>query len=548
MLGFGAVGTVAFIALMAALAWASSLTGGGATEHAAFDLEAKTITTSVRSEFPNLDSTRLTDTYGEMLLGHVMEGLLRYDIHGKLVPGVAERWEVRAGGATFWLRESSMWSDGKPVTAHDFVFAWQKVVDPENASEYAAILYVVKNGERVVNGELPPSELRVWAEGDHVLEVEFENPTIYFEKLAAFTTLYPIREDFYRARNGRYAADAEDLLYNGPFRVTEWVHGASLHMEKNPSYWDRNSIHLNAIDIGYITNDAVARLNLFQDGRIIDVDHIPGEAMDQVLQQRWRAGSFNDGSVWFLELNQRPGRLLENDHFRKALQLASDSDELVYKVLKNPAYKVAESLFPAFLSGVDGPFRDEYPPPRVETDIAAARKHLEIAKQELGLDEFPPLVLLGDDTPAAIVHSEYLQDRFRRTLGLELRLDRQTFKLRIAKAQEGDFDIVIYGWGPDYDDPMTFGDYFASWNPNNHGRYSNTELDDNVRIAQRSDDQRERMAAFGEIQRILIEDAALILNYDRSVMFVQDPHLKGVSRPAVGPEPDYTRAYLVENP
>jgi oligopeptide transport system substrate-binding protein len=548
MLWLGLCGTAAFVALMAAMSWASSLTGGGAAATSAIDFENRTITTSLRDEPPNLDSTRLTDTYGRMVLGHVMEGLLRYDAHDRLVPGVAERWDIRPDRATFWLREDSLWSDGKPVTAHDFVFAWQTAVDPANASQYAFILYSVKNGEAINRGELDRSELGVRAAADKVLEVEFENPIAYFDKLVAFTTFYPIREDFYLSREGRYAADAADLLYNGAFRVTRWIHGSNLRMEKNPTYWNRDAVKLNGIDIAYMTNDAVARLNLFQDGRIVDVDHIPGEALDQVLQQRWSVGRFSDGSVWFLQINQRPGRFGRNFHFRKALQLANDPGELVYRVLKTPSYTVAESLFPSWLKGAEGLLRQEHPPPRVQPDAAAAREHLEIARQELGLDEFPSIVLLSDDTPAAITHSEYLQDKLRRVLGLDIIIDRQNFKLRLAKAEEGDFDIVIYGWSPDFDDPLTFGDLFASWNLNNHGRYSNPELDANVRIAQQSLDAHTRMAAFGEIQRILIEDAAIILNYERGVMYVQDTRLRGVSRPVVGPEPDYTNAYLVENP
>jgi oligopeptide transport system substrate-binding protein len=297
-----------------------------------------------------------------------------------------------------------------------------------------------------------------------------------------------------------------------------------------------------------MTTDANAKLNLFEDGRVVDVDHIPGEALERVLQKRWPLGRFSDGSVWYLEINQRPERFGRNFHFRRALQLANDPSELVNRVMGTPSYTVAESFFPGLLHGAEGLFRDEYPPPAITPDPVAARQELEIAKRELGIDEFPPLVILSDDTPAAVRHSEYVQDKFRRVLGLEIIVDRQVFAQRIDKANAGDFDIVIFGWGPDFNDPMTFGDMFASWNLNNHGRYSNPEVDRNVRIAQRSADQQTRMAAFGEIQRILIEDAAIVLCYDRSVMYVQDPHLKGVVRPAVGPEPDYTHAYVVENP
>jgi oligopeptide transport system substrate-binding protein len=544
----GSLCVVGFAGLLGALAWLSSLTATGAAALPAIDAATRTVTTSIRAEPPNLDSTRATDFQSVFIFTHVIEGLLRYDRTGNLLPGVAERWEVRTTGATFWLRDDALWSDGKPVTAHDFVFAWQTAVDPKTASQYAFILYYVKNGEAINRGELPREQLGVRAVEDRVLEVEFENPIGYFDKLVASQTYLPVREDFYSSRNGRYGADAGDLLYNGPFVLTRWVHGASLRMEKNPTYWNRATVQLDVVDVAYITNDAVARLNLFQDGRVADVDYLPGEALDQVLQQRWPLHRYDEGSVWFLQVNHRPGYVTANYHLRRALQLANDPAELVYKVLKTPSYSVAESVFPAFSKGERGLFRQEHPPPKVPLDLAAAREHIELAKRELGLTEIPSLVLLSDDTPAAITHSEYLQEYLRTKLGLTIRIDRQSFRQRLAKQEAGEFDIVLYGWSPDYDDLLTFADLFASWNLNNHGRYNNPQLDAQVRIAQQSLDQSLRMAAFAEVQRILIEDAVIILGYDRGVMYVQDARLKGVARRVAGGSPDYTAAYITDGP
>jgi oligopeptide transport system substrate-binding protein len=135
-----------------------------------------------------------------------------------------------------------------------------------------------------------------------------------------------------------------------------------------------------------------------------------------------------------------------------------------------------------------------------------------------------------------------------RALGIEVRIDKQIFKQRLDKMTAGDFDMVAAGWGPDFADPLTYGDLYASWNGNNRGRYSNPELDAQVRIAQESLDQRTRMDAFGEIQRILIEDAVQLPNYERGNVYVQVPELKGVVHRAVGTDPDYTYAYIVENP
>ena len=547
VLWLGVAGTAGFVALMVALAWASSVTGGDAVMGRAIDVDSKTITLALADEPPQLDSTRVTDTISIFVLGHIMEGLLRYDASNRLIPGVAERWDIRPDGATFWLRDDARWSDGRSVTAQDFAFAWRQVVDPANASQYAFILYYVKNAEAINAGQMPPEALGVTAVGDRVLEVEFERPVGFFDKLVAFALYYPVREDFYASRDGRYAADAEDLVSNGPFMMTRWVHGAHVRLEKNPQYWNRDAVRLNVIDMPYVTTDTGTIVNLFKDGSVARAT-LGAEQLDDAMKLRWNLGRYSDGSVFYIDFNFRPERLTSNFHLRKALQLVSDSGELVNKVIGLPGYLPAVSLFPVWLDGVEGPFRQEYPPPLVTPDLTMARQHLELAKQELGVTEIPPLVLLTDDGPIANKQSEYFQNLFARTLGIEVRIDKQIFRQRLDKMTSGDFDMVAAGWGPDFADPLTYGDLYASWNGNNRGKYNNPALDEQVRIAQNSLDPRTRMDAFGEIQRILIEDAVQLPNYERGLVYVEAPQLKGVVHRSVGTDPDYSNAYLVENP
>ena len=517
-------------------------TGGAAT---AVDPVARSITLAMASEPPQLDSTKATDQVSGGIIGHVMEGLLRYGPDGGLIPGVAEDWSLRDDGATFRLRKDARWSNGEPVTADDFVFAWRKVVDPKNASEYAFLAYTVKNGEAINNGKLPTEALGVRALDAHTLEVAFERPIPYFEQLMAFPTFFPVNERFYASREGHYGADADDLLYNGPFTITRWVHGASLRMDRNPHYWRRDDVHLNTINYAYITNDANAVLNLFKDGKIA-ITGINVEHLDNALEQHWPLQAFQDGSVFYMELNFRDGRLTTNRHLRKALQLAFDAGELVYKVNKVPGNQPADSLFPTWLMGVHDRFRKEYPAPPMRQDLDEARHQLRLAMSELGLTEPPTLVLLTGDNPASNRQSEYLQEHYRRTLGINLKIDRQIFKQRLAKMTLGDFDIVMAGWGPDYADPLTFGDLFASWNLNNRGRYANPQYDRWVRIAQSSLDPRERMAAFAEMQRIIHDDVPIIPQYERGAVFVMHPQLRGMVRRSVGTDPDYAFAWIDE--
>lgn len=530
-------GLVYLLSLLAGNAAGSGATGG------AVDVTNNTITIALREEPPQLDSTRATDASSNVVLGHTMEGLLAYADDGAITAGVAERWELRDDGATFWLRENARWSDGRPVTAHDFVFSWRRVVDPATASEYAFIMYPIRNAEVINTGQLPKEMLGVQAASDHRLEVSFERPTPYFEKLVAYQTYFPVNEDFFNSTNGRYGADADMLLYNGPYRVTSWVHSASMRWERNPNYWGDHKGFIDVINVGYITNDVNARLNLFKDRQVAETS-LSAPMLTSAMEQRWQIERFMEGTVFFLEFNHREGRLTQNLNFRKALLLAQDPKELVYKALKEPSYLPADSLFPQFIRGVDDNFKKEYPPIPHEMNLAKAREHLELARQELGLDTFPPIVLLTGDSPVGMLTAEYFQALYRKNLGLEVRIDAQIFKQRLAKMTSGDFDLVAAGWGPDYDDALTFGDLFASWNLNNRGRYDNPELDQQVRIAQAALDPRERMDAFGEIQRILHEDAVIIPNYERGYAFVVDPRLSGFRRRSVGPEVDFNFARI----
>lgn len=527
-----------FIILMLALAWASD--GDVAT---GVDTETETITLALTSEPPQLDSTRATDQVSGHILGHVMEGLLRYDKFNRIAPGVAERWEIGETQATFWLRDDARWSDGSPVTASDFVFSWRRALEPATASQYAFILFPIQNAESVNKGELPSSALGVIALDDKTLRVRLENPVAYLDKLMAFPTYFPIKRSFHESRRNRYAADATDLLYNGPFTITKWIHGAQVRMERNPHYWDLDRIRLKAIDYAYITSDINATINLYKDNKIA-VANLNAETLEDALDRRWQLQRFSNGSIFFIEFNHRLDRLTNNYNLRKAMQLAIDPAELVYKVIKLPGYLPGESLFPVWLKGVNGYFRQEYPAPPTRVDVDRARIHLAKAKTELGLSQWPPLIFLTGDNPAANKQSEYFQEVLRTQLGLEVKIDRQIFKQRLAKMTSGDFDMVLAGWGPDYADPLTFGDLFASWNKNNRGEYANPELDNWVRVAQTSLDQEVRMNAFGEIQKIIHEDAVILPNYESGVVFVRDTRLKGVVRRTVGPDPDYTNAYI----
>ena len=497
------------------------------------------------SEEPRwLNTIKATDQVSFTIIDHISEGLLTHSVDNELTGGVAERWQLTDTTATFWLRRDARWSDGKPVTAHDFVFAWQEVANPASASEYAFMMRILRNGADIIAGQLPPAALGVTAPDDYTLVAHLTAPTAYLLELMTFISFRPVREDYYRAQGDRYAADADKLLSNGPFMLTQWVHGASLRMVRNPHYWNVSAIHLQAINVPYITADPNARFNLYMDGKIAIASSLDYSATKIALQRRQKLRSFRDGAVFFIEFNQRADRPTRNLNLRRAMQHVYDAAELTYKVIGLPGNAPAYSMFPSWLDGDEDKLTIEYPPRLPVLDVAIARRCLERARRELQLDEIPPLTLLLSDIPNSVKQAEYFQNVMSRTLGLDIKLDRQIFKQRLDKMSAGEFDLVAAGWGPDYNDAMTFADLFASWNLNNRGLYRSDRYDQLVAAAQATTDQRRRNRLFGEMQTLLYDDVVVLPQYERGYIYVQHQQLEGVRRSRFGGDVNFNYARI----
>lgn len=523
---------------MAAMAVATACSGG--------KKDKNTLTIAMSGEPPELNATKATDSESFFILGHTMEGLTRVGADGKPAPGVAEKWEITEKGATFWLRKNALWSDGKPVTAHDFVYSWQTVVNSKNASEYAFILYPIKNAETINTKKTAVETLGVQAEGDHTLKVTFEKPCGYFLALTSFATYFPVRKDFHEKQGEKYGAEANTLLYNGPFMLTEWVHGAKLKLEKNPNYWNAATIKLAKIDIPYITPDDSARFNLFKDKKT-DVLGLNKDNLQTAQREGFRLKKFADGSVFFLEYNFLQGRILNNKNLRKALQSVFNAEEFVNKVIGVPGTQPGLTLIPQYMTGKKELFRQDYPIQRQPVDIEAGKKFLAAAMKELKLKEVPALVWLTGDSPTSSKEAEYFQNLFKTTLGIELRIDKQIFKQRLAKMSAGEFDIVSAGWGPDYNDPMTFADLLTSWNENNRGRWKNAQYDELIRKAQGTTNQTTRMDAMAAAEKLMLEEMPILPLFERSVVYTHADHVQGIVRRQVGFDPDYTGVEIKTN-
>ena len=503
------------------------------------DAERQWIRIAMTQEPPSLNSMRSTDLVSFFLLGHVQEGLLRYDRRGGLAPGVAESWSSGQRSLKFELRSDARWSDGSSVTAHDFVAAWQLINDPTQAAPFAAIMYPLKNAEAIQKGDLPVAELGVRAEDDHTLLVELERPCGYCLNLMTHGTFLPVKAEFLAAKGEFYGSEAKNLLANGPFILSEWVHEARLKLVKNPYYWNRNSIQLNEIEIAYITADNRTRLNLFRDGQIAYTS-LGGDTVKDAVDLGLRPRTFVSGGVAYIAFNHREGRATTSLSLRRAIQAVFDSNQFVNQVIGIPGYRATTTLFPNWIRGANGKFLENYPPPAVLRGPARVAELMEIAQQEL--DYLSVLTILTVSSPTGTKVAEYLQGLLEQKLGLKTVIDQQSFKQYLSKVQRGEFDLAMSSWYPDFDDLVTYADLLASYNANNRGRYVNLEYDKSLETLISSVDPAIRFKAAANLQRIIIDQVPLLPTAETGSAYLVHPKLKGVVRRAIGQDPDYTFA------
>lgn len=494
---------------------------------AGVDAAANSITIAISTEPPTLDSSLAEDSASAFVLGMTNEGLVRFDGRGRLRPAVAESWELSASQATFHLRANAQWSDGKPVTATDFVFAFRRLVDPATgASGSTVFANRIANGAEALAGEVEPAALGVSAPDARTLIVDLARPTPYFVRLMAAPAYFPLRADFLAVKGDAYAAGAEDLLSNGPFVLEQWVHGASLTLRRNKAYWDARRVALAGLDVGYVTSDSRALFNLYRSGEIAEVA-IDETTLPEVGRAKLRLRRNPTNCVALLTFNFREGHITRDPRVRRAVRLAFDTEEYIDRVIAVPGNKPLWSMFSTHTRALEGRFIDVYPPREPITDRDAASALVDEVRREVG--ELPRLVLLA--TEGNEKRDEYIQAQLARHLGLEVLLDRQTFKQAIVKLIAGDFDIAQSRFcSGTLTDPVFFAEIFHSKGTFNDGRYFNERYDRLVERARLEPDAAARMDLFGKMQSILIDDNVVLPTHEIGQVYLQDRRLRGLHR------------------
>ena len=524
-----------------------------ADEEASGDMDSEQVLNLMESaEIPSMDSAVAEDTVAFNILNNVNEGLFRLNEENLAVPALAEAEpEVSEDGLTytFKLRDAN-WSNGEPVTANDFVFSWQRAVDPATGSPYGPYMMAgtILNATQIAAGEMDKAELGIKAVDEKTLEVTLERPTPYFMSLMAFGTFYPQNEAFVTEKGDAYASNSENILYNGPFTLTNWDGtGLTWSMEKNPEYWDAETVNLDTINVDVVKEPATT-VNLYNSG---EKDHaiLNGEFARQYGEDE-EVVSDLEPTVFYLKFNQeRNGEqtALMNVNIRKAIAMAFNKQDLVDVVLANgslPANYLVPTEFTFDESNAD--FR-EVNGDMLEFNAEEAKELWATGMEEEGLTELT-LELLGGDTETAKNMDAYLKDQLETNLeGLTVDLKAVPFSVRLELDEAQDYDLQTSGWGPDYQDPMTFIDLFVTGSSHNLMSYSNPEFDALVESAkgELAQDSAARWEAMAQAEKILLEDdAAIAPIYQRGEKALQKPYVNNIFKHPFGGEYSYKWAYI----
>ena len=502
-------------------------------------------------EIPTMDSVLNTDVVGGNVMNNVFEGLYRQGLEGELVLGMIEAEpEVSEDKMTytFKIREDANWSNGDPVTADDFVYAWQRLTDPAVAAAYNYMIQdIVVNATEIINGEKEPSELGAKAIDEKTLEVELARAVPYFKDLLTLPMYYPQKQDYVEELGDKFASDSDNLIYNGPFTLTEWDGtGLSWVYEKNEDYWDAEAVKLDTINFDVVKETSTA-LNLYETGGI-DRMRLSGEYV-QTQKDNEDLRIEPTSSVFYFKFNQeRNGEEtdLTNENIRKGIAMAFDKDAFAETVLQNGSLP-ANGLVPEGLA-IDPETGEDYRDQNgdlLEFNVEEAQKYFEKGLEELGKDSLT-LEILGDDGENAKKSLEFMQGQLTQNLpDLDITLRNVPFKVRLEADAKQDYDLQMSGWDTDYADPINFLELFASDNGNNKSSFANDEYDALIKSSlSEVENLEERWDGMLEAEKILMETAGIAPIYQRYNSVLEKPYVKDIAAHLVGAEYSYKWAYV----
>lgn len=493
---------------------------------------AKTISLNAGMEPTGLNTLTSTYAFEFSLFKHMYENLVTLDDDDNTVPGAAESWDYDEDTLTytFHLRKDGVWTNGDPVTAKDFEFAWSQALNPDVASDYAYFLYFIKNAEKYFNGEVAWDEVGVKVVDDYTLEVTMEQPTPYALFLFSFGTLAPINQRFYEAVGADlYSTEAQYFCTNGPFALTEWSHNDKIVMQKNDAWHGAADVEVEEIDWKIIT-DANAALSSFLAGDLDMVGLDTGELIKQAEAAGATIQSYTDGTSFYIYFNNND-QYLSNVNLRRALFNAIDEQKEIDTVWQNDNEPMTSFTAPG-VSATDGTsfagkVGELYAPSR---DQEKAKEYLATALSELGctVDELSAHLSIDcGDSATSIAEASFYQEQWRQVLGIEVTVNSMITKQGSQNRKTGNYVMSITGWGPDYNDPNTFLDLWVTDGGNNQTGFSNERYDELIDLAAKETDLEKRESYFIECEQIIADQLPIGPAFWRAPSYACSDKIKG---------------------
>lgn len=440
--------------------------------------EEEVVSIQITTPLMSMDPLIGGDATNTTVISNTMEGLFVVDADGQIQNGLCDSYEVSDDQKTytFHIRDNAKWSDGTPVTAQDFAYAWKRNATAEG--DYSTFTYqiemaAIKNYEEVTSGEADADELGVTAVDDNTLKVELEYPVPFFLNLLTFSPWAPVKESKLTEEGDQFGVNKDSVLYCGAYTLDQWdVGGNTIVLKKNPDYWDAENVDVDEIDFVTIS-DTQQAVMAYQNG---DVDNITltGDMVSMYQGDPEFSnvpGSFN----YYLMVNTTKDGY-DNKDLRQAIAYAIDRESLCTNVLNDGSTPAYNMLMKGLVSNADGEDFADASGQYFQYDTEKAKELWAKAQEETDLREIN--IIYDEEKDFAANTAAFIQSQLESTLdGLTVNISSTPKKNRIQLAQDHDYDIELWGWGPDYADPTAILAMYESDHPSNYSLWSSDEFD-----------------------------------------------------------------------
>ena len=493
--------------------------------------ESKELNLVFGSEPPYLHPGLASDTTSSTAINTIFEGLMAMK-DGVPVLAAAEDYKVSDDllTYTFTIRDN-VWSNGDPVTANDFAYAWKWALNPENASEYASILYPIKGAEAYNLGTGSVDDVGIEVTDDKTLVVTLEVPTPYFLELTAFKTLNPIHKATQES-NPNWYTEAKTIVSNGPYNLTEWVHNGNLVFTKSETYWDKDNVKIDKINVSIVESEAT-QMNMYDNGDIDFLGTNYGSISLDAIDRLKSDGSLNvaeySGIYWY-KFNTTD-KYMSNANIRKALALAIDRKNLIKNITKGeqqPALGIVPNSVDGF-GDDEGYFKD--------ADFKAAKEYLAKGLEELGLASPADLTITisynTSEAHAAI--AQFIQQGWKSQLGINSTIENAEWQVYLDKLSNLDYQVGRLGWIADYNDAYTFLEMYNSKdNGNNDTGWENAKYTELLKQSVAETDPKKRTAIMLEAEKIMVDEMPVAPIYFYTNLYINQDYVTGMVPDGLG--------------